>query len=140
MIALLSSLTPDAAILLLTLGLALIAVELNRPGAILPGALGLLVTLLAAAKLAHLHPNPAAFALLLAASAVLLLQLRRRLPLWAAALAALAVITGLLWLVPAAGQPPIHPAIAILCGLALGVGTTVLTRLARRARQNKGLD
>ena len=37
-------------------------------------------------------------------------------------------------------QPGISPWVALLCGLFLGTGTTVLTRIARRARQNKGLD
>jgi membrane-bound serine protease (ClpP class) len=140
MIDLLANLTPDAAVLLLTLGLTLIAVELNRPGSILPGALGLLLSLLAAAILLHHHPRLAALALLIASSAALLLQLRLRLPLWAVALSTLVLIAGLLRLFPAAGRPRVHPAAAIPCCLFLAAGTTMLTRLAHRARQNKGLD
>jgi membrane-bound serine protease (ClpP class) len=135
MIALLSSLTPDTAVLLFSLGLVLIAVELNRPGAILPGALGLLVALLACARLAHDHPRPLAIGLLFAAAAILLLQSRRSLPFWIPCLGTLAGIAGFARIVPG-----IHLATAILCGLVLAAGTTVLTRIAHRARQNKGLD
>ena len=34
----------------------------------------------------------------------------------------------------------VHWAIAASCGLILGAGTSILTRIARRARLNKGLD
>jgi membrane-bound serine protease (ClpP class) len=139
MTAPLQALSPDAAVLVLTLGIVLIAIELNRPGAILPGALGLLITLLAAARLIQLRPHPVSVALLAAAAVVLLLQLRRSLPLWTAFLATLALIAALLWLLPS-DRPHPHPAIAVSCGLLLGAGTSVLTRLARRARLNKGLD
>lgn len=139
MIPLLSALSPTAAILLLTVGLALIALELNRPGSILPGATGLLLTLLATASLAHLHPHPAVVVLLVLCLALLLLQLRRSLHWILAAAATLGLIFALLRLLPA-DQPQPSPIVAILCGLILGAGTTVLTRIARRARLNKGLD
>ena len=58
MLPLFSTLSPDAAALILTVSLALIAFELNRPGSILPGALGLLLSLLATASLAQHHPRP----------------------------------------------------------------------------------
>jgi membrane-bound serine protease (ClpP class) len=135
MITLLSSLTPDTAVLLLSLGLVLIAVELNRPGAILPGALGLLVALLACASLAHDHPDPLAIGLLVSAAGILLLQSHCGIPLWVSCLATAAGIVGFARIVPG-----IHLATAILCGLTLGVGTTLLTRIAHRARRNKGLD
>ncbi|HEY5382923.1 MAG TPA: hypothetical protein VIJ65_11765 [Acidobacteriaceae bacterium] len=140
MLSSLANLTPDAAVLLLTLGLALIAFEFNRPGLILPGASGLLLSLLAVAILVHRHPKLAALALLIASSVTLLLQLRLRLPLWAVALSTLALIAGFIRLFPTTSQLHVHPAAAIPCCLFLAAGTTVLTRLARRARQNKGLD
>jgi membrane-bound ClpP family serine protease len=136
----LASLSPDAAVLLLTAGLALIAFELNRPGSILPGACGLLLTLLAAARLLRCHPRPWAIGLFIMALGCLLLQLRRTLPLWAAAFATVALVAGLVWLLPAGGGVFIHPVVATLCGLILGTGITLLTRVARRARHNKGLD
>jgi hypothetical protein len=35
---------------------------------------------------------------------------------------------------------PIAPSVAVGCGLILGISTSTLTRIARRARANKGLD
>ncbi|HEX4156178.1 MAG TPA: hypothetical protein VHY48_11245 [Acidobacteriaceae bacterium] len=135
MTALLTALPPDAAILLLTCGLVLIALELNRPGSILPGALGLLLALLACAALAHRRPDPLAIGLLLISALILLLQSRRRIPPWIPCLATAAAIVGLVRIVPG-----VHLATAVLCGLLLGVGTILLTRIALRARLNKGLD
>ena len=140
MMSFLYALPPDAAVLIFALGLALIAFELNRPGAVLPGAFGLLLALLAAASLLHHGPVPIALALLVAASAVLLLQLRVRLSLWIALVATLAFIAGLFYLLRFPGQPPVHLATALGCGAFLGAGTTMLTRIAHAARQNKGLD
>jgi membrane-bound ClpP family serine protease len=135
-----ASLSPNAALLLLSAGLALIAFELNRPGSILPGACGLLLTLLAAAALLRCHPRPWAMALSVIALGCLLVQLRRTLPLWAAALATAALVGSLAGLVPADRGARLHPAVTTLCGLILGAGITLLTRVARRARLNKGLD
>ena len=103
------SLSADQAILLFTLGIALIYVELNRPGWIIPGALGLLATLLALAAMVQNGINLAA--------------------------AMLALTLGLARL-----NPRIHAAISVPCGLLLGAGTSLLTRIAHRARVNKGLD
>jgi membrane-bound ClpP family serine protease len=135
MITLLANLTPDAAIIILTLGLALIALEVNRPGLVLPGAIGLLLTLLSCAVLVHDKPDPLSIGLFVSAAGILLLQLRCRVPLWILCLGAIAGVVGLARILPG-----IHPATALVCGLLLAVGTTVLTRLAHRARQNKGLD
>ena len=118
----LARLGPDAAVLLLTLGLLLVWLELNRPGWILPGALGLL------------------FVLLATAAALLLLDLLRPTPSAVALAAILALVLGLLRLVVAPAPPRVHLATAIACGLLLGGSTSVLTRIARRARANKALD
>lgn len=134
MLPLLSILSPNAAIVILTLGLALIAIELNRPGSVLPGALGLLLTLLCSAALLHRGPQPLAFALLFAGATVLLLQLRWNIRLWTVCLAAAAATVGFALL------PGVTLPVAILCGVLLSGGTTILTRIAHRARQNKGLD
>ena len=53
-----SHLSPDAAIVVLTMGVLLIYVELNRPGWILPGAAGLLATLFAGASLLRRMERP----------------------------------------------------------------------------------
>jgi membrane-bound serine protease (ClpP class) len=134
MLPLLVTLSPDAAVLLLTLGIALVAVELNRPGWIVPGALGLLAILLAAAATVHRWPSALAILLLLVAAVILLLQLRVVVRFWTVLLGGAAGVCGLA-LLPGVSLP-----VAICCGLGLTMGTTVLTRIARRARKNKGLD
>jgi membrane-bound serine protease (ClpP class) len=140
MLPLLSALSPNAAVLVLTAGLALIAFELNRPGSILPGALGLLLSLLAVGSLAEHHPRPEAAVEAAFCVALLLLQSRRRLSpvVVISATVALAVSVG--YLLPRTPGPGISAWAALVSGLIIAAGTTVLTRIARRARQNKGLD
>jgi membrane-bound serine protease (ClpP class) len=138
MLPLLSALSPNAAVLILTAGLALIAFELNRPGSILPGALGLLLSLLAVGSLAEHHPRPEAA--VEAAFALLLLQSRRRLSPVVVISATVALAVSLAYLLPRTPGPGISAWAALVSGLIIAAGTTVLTRIARRARQNKGLD
>jgi membrane-bound ClpP family serine protease len=140
MLPLLATLSPNAAILIFTVGVALIAVELNRPGSILPGAIGLLLTLLAAASLWPRHPNPAAVLQIIGSMAVLLVQVRRTVVWLVSAAATMLLIVSITKLLPSATEPRISLWTALVSGLVLGAGTTVLTRIARRARQNKGLD
>ncbi len=59
----LAHLSPNVALLVLTLGVLLIYVELNRPGWVVPGAVGLMATLFAVASLARVEVNPGAVAL-----------------------------------------------------------------------------
>jgi membrane-bound serine protease (ClpP class) len=140
MLPLLTALSPNTAVLILTGGLALIALELNRPGSILPGALGLLLSLLAVASLWQHHPRPAPVLVFIASMALLLLQTRQTLPWILSAGATILLVLSMSTLLPRTVQPGTSPWVALLCGLFLGAGTTVLTRIARRARQNKGLD
>ena len=136
----LTGVPPEAAILSLTAGIALIAVELNRPGLVLPGSCGLLVSLLSLGTLLVRGSHAWSIAVLLAGAAVLLVQLRRPLPVWMAALASLTLLAGFALLL-ASPTPTLRGyTIAALCAALLGVGTTVLTRIAWRARVNKGLD
>lgn len=132
-------LSPNAAVLMLTAGTLLIYLELNRPGSILPGALGLLSCLLALNALIRLPFNPFALILLLSAIALLSLDLVRPTPISVAVAATLALVLGLgaLLFRP---YDPIAPSVAVVCGLVLGISTSTLTRIARRARANKGLD
>jgi membrane-bound ClpP family serine protease len=140
MLPLLATLSPNAAVLIFTVGVALIAVELNRPGSILPGAVGLLLALLAAASLWPRHPNVEAALQIILSMALLLLQTRRTL-FWLLPISAvILLIYSVATLLPPTVEPTISPWIAVLCGLLLGGGTTVLTRIARRARLHKGLD
>jgi membrane-bound serine protease (ClpP class) len=138
--ATLSHLTPNAAILLLTLGLAFIYYEFNRPGSILPGALGLLTTLLAIAALAPYGFAPVGILLTFTASALLTLGLLRPTSILFSSAATLALICGFYNLLAHPGSHPVSASVAIGCGLLLGIGTSALTRIARRARVNKGLD
>jgi membrane-bound serine protease (ClpP class) len=135
-----SYLAPDSAILLLTLGLLLIYVELNRPGWIFPGACGLLLALLSVVSLLRLDLSLVAIALLATATALLLLDLLRPTPLLVAVAATLALVLGLDHLVFGPATLQVHKAVAILCGLLLGGGTSILTRIARRARANKAVN
>lgn len=136
----LAHLSPDAAVLLFTAGVALIALELNRPGWIVPGALGLTAVLTAVASLSHQQLAPTGVALALAGLLVLLVGFRKTLPLPAAAIAAGALVMGAFRLLSPGESPPLHSAVSIPCAVVLGVGMIWLARIARRARRAKGLD
>lgn len=128
-------LPPNEAILLLTAGVALIYVELNRPGWIVPGSAGLLATLLAVASLVRTGLRSDSATLLLAGIALHLLALRREVPRTLLLAATAATCVGLGYL--AKGE---QPRLGLACGLILGAGTSLLVRIAHRARRNKGLD
>ena len=138
MFASLASLPAQGAVLLLTAGLAAIAWELNRPGFILPGALGVLCVLFAVASLGRLSLHLWAALLLLAATAVLACNLAWRLPLLLLGAAGVAFILGLRWLV--SGTPGVGWPVAVACGATLGMGAAVLSRIALRARRAKQVD
>jgi membrane-bound serine protease (ClpP class) len=154
-------LSPSAAVLLFTLGLALIYVELNRPGRVVPGAMGVLATLYAVAAFLLRGSASAPGLVLLALGfgllgldllapyllapyllAPYLLAPDRLLPRsgLVAGLATAALAGGFLLLVHAAPFSTVPGTIALICGLVLGVGTSALTRIARRARVNKAVD
>jgi len=138
--AALMQLSLDGSVLLFTLGILLIYVELNRPGSILPGAVGLLLALLAVTPLFHQYLNPPAILALAAGVLLLARGLRRSTTAITPVVATLCLIFGLLFLVRQPANARVHAATAVPCGLLLGLGTTILTRIARRARLNKGLD
>lgn len=141
MLPLLARASPDCAVLVLTLGAALIALELNRPGWILPGSLGLLLALLAAASLALHHPSATAALSAVAFLALLVFPAWRKRLSWPFAVSAtIGLILAIAELLPAVPGPRISAWAAVTSGLVLGAGTTVLTGIARRACQNKGLD
>jgi len=127
--------SPAEALGVFALGLLLIYFELNRPGRVIPGAVGLLLTLLSCARLGAAHPKPVALLLLGIACALLAMELVRG-TYRAAAIplaATLALVLGFRQLV----TPPVGWMVCVLCGVGLGGVTTVLTRVARRARANK---
>jgi membrane-bound serine protease (ClpP class) len=129
--------SPDAALLLLTVGILLIYLELNRPGWIFPGAFGLLLSLLSLASILRFSLRPSAVVITAAAGAVMALSLLRRIPVPISIATATALICGFVYLVRGPGTSRIHVPTALLCGLILGTATPLLSTVARRARKNK---
>ncbi len=131
--------TPDVAISLITVGVLLIFFECNLPGAVVPGAVGLLLLLSGVYGLSLLPLRPTALLVLFAAIGSLVLSVRA--PLFG--LPAVAGTGGLilsLWtLLPASAASAVHPAIAVSSGLLLGVTASLLGRVALRARRNKAV-
>ena len=138
--SLIHHLTPDETVSLLTLGLLLIFFELNRPGRIWAGSLGLLFALFAAAAFSAMDFRPAAICSLVAASGLLLLNLYRSLPSLALTAVPLATIAGLRWMVRPGAAGGVHSLPALLCGGLLGGTGALLTRIAYRARRAKALN
>jgi membrane-bound serine protease (ClpP class) len=132
--------TPDSTVLLFTGGVALGALELNRPGLILPGAAGLTCVLLALAALPHLPIQPAGAPPALAGLVLLAAGFLRTLPRSLLLISAALYTVGLCILFSPAANPPLHYAVSLPCGIVLGVGLTLLATVARRARRSKGLD
>ncbi|HTV81726.1 MAG TPA: nodulation protein NfeD [Acidobacteriaceae bacterium] len=131
---------PNVAVLILLAGALLIYLEFHHPGTIVPGALGTLLVLLALFSLNMLPVRYTALALIVAA--LILMVLEAKFPSHGIlALAGTgALILGTLTLV--AGPIPqmrVQLATAISTGLAFGLITTLLVRLAWRAQRNKVL-
>jgi membrane-bound serine protease (ClpP class) len=137
MLARLAHLSPDAALVVLTLGILLIYVELNRPGWVVPGAVGLTAVLFAVASMGRVGANPAAVVMVATAVVVLGLGLRRRMPVVVDVAGTVVLVSGLIFL---ERDAKIEPWLAVSCGILLGGLTAILARIARRARANKGLD
>ncbi len=132
--------SPNLAVCAATLGILLIFVEFNRPGSILPAASGLLLTLLASAGLLRFGVQLGPALLLIASAAVLAFNAWRRLSTTLLVAITPAIIAGLRFLVPHARISAVSWPVATLCGLALSLVSTLLTRVAYRARRAKALD
>ena len=130
--------TLNQAVLLGTLGICLGFIECNRPGRILPGAVGLLLFLFSCARLAHAGLHPAALLVLAVAILTLLGNLLRSLPAWVLMVATACLVAGLHLLPSREAMIPFR--IALPCGTILGGLSAVLTRIAFRARRAKALD
>lgn len=129
---------PNLAVLILLAGALLIYMEFNTPGTIIPGALGTLLVLLALFSLNLLPVRYTSLALIV--GAIVLMVLEAKFPSHGilAAAGTVALVLGTLTLV--AGPIPemrVQLATAIATGLAFGLITTFLVRIAWRARQNK---
>jgi len=133
-------LTPDATIVLLTAGVLLVYLEFNRPGLILPGALGLALSLLAIARLISLPMGKGAAEACVLAAILLILSIRLRGRLLFGIAASISLLYGFGNIVIPAPASRTHLAVTVVCALLLGAGTSFLTTIAARARQNKGLD
>jgi membrane-bound serine protease (ClpP class) len=129
---------PDLAVLMLVLGALLIYVEFNAPGTIVPGALGTLLVLLALFALNLLPIHYTAVMLLLAAAALLVLEVKFTSHGILAATGIVCLVLGMLTLVE--GPVPemrVHLTTALGAGIAFGLITVFLVRIAWRARHNK---
>jgi membrane-bound serine protease (ClpP class) len=129
---------PNLAVLILVLGGLLIYFEFNSPGTIIPGALGTLLLLTALFALNLLPLRYTAVMLLIAAFALLILEAKFPSHGVVAGAGIIALIFGTLTLID--GPIPelrVGIATAIACGLAFGLITVFLVRLAIRARRNK---
>ena len=129
---------PNLALLILVVGALLIYLEFNTPGTIVPGALGTLLVLLALFSLNLLPIRYTSALLILAAFALMLLEAKFASHGVLAAAGILCLIFGSLTLVEAPiPELRIHPATAVATGLAFGLVTVFLVRLAVRARKSK---
>lgn len=129
--------SPDAAVLILTIGILLTYLELNRPGSIVPGAFGLLLILLSAASLMKASVVPLAASLAFLSLAMFAANLRRSVHLSLLLGSTVCLVVSLAHLTR---KPAPHPITAALCGFLIGGVTSILTSIARRARANKRVD
>jgi membrane-bound serine protease (ClpP class) len=129
---------PNLAVLVLVIGGLLIYVEFNTPGTIIPGTLGTILVLLALFALNLLPIRYTSVMLLVAAFVLLILEAKFATHGVLAAAGILALVIGALTLVD--GPIPelrVHLATALATGLAFGLITVFLLRLAIKARRSK---
>jgi membrane-bound serine protease (ClpP class) len=131
---------PNLAVLFLILGGLLIYLEFNVPGTIIPGALGTLLVCISLFSLNLLPVRYTAVMLLIGALVLLLLEAKFSSHGVLASAGTLCLVFGLLTLVD--GPIPelrVHAATALAAGIAFGLITVFLVRIALRARHNKSL-
>jgi membrane-bound serine protease (ClpP class) len=129
---------PNLAILVLMVGALLIYAEFNAPGTIIPGTLGTILVLLALFALNLLPVRYTSVMLLAAAFVLLILEAKFASHGILAAAGIVSLVIGALTLVD--GPIPemrVHLATALSTGLAFGLITVFLLRLALRARRSK---
>jgi membrane-bound serine protease (ClpP class) len=129
---------PNLAVLVLVIGALLIYVEFNTPGTIVPGTLGTILVLLAIFALNLLPVRYTSVMLLVAAFVLLILEAKFATHGVLAAAGILALVIGALTLVDAPiPELRVHLATALSTGLAFGLITVFLLRLAFKARRSK---
>jgi membrane-bound serine protease (ClpP class) len=129
---------PNLAVLVLVVGGLLIYVEFNTPGTIIPGTLGTILVLLALFALNLLPVRYTSVMLLAAAFALLILEAKFATHGVLAAAGIVSLVIGALTLVD--GPIPemrVHVATALSTGIAFGLITFLLVRLALQARRSK---
>jgi membrane-bound serine protease (ClpP class) len=129
---------PNLAVLVLVIGGLLIYVEFNTPCTIIPGTLGTILVLLAIFSLNLLPVRYTSVMLLASAFVLLILEAHFATHGVLAAAGILALVIGALTLVD--GPIPelrVHLATALSSGLAFGLITVFLLRLALKARRGK---
>jgi membrane-bound serine protease (ClpP class) len=129
---------PNLAVLVLVIGALLIYVEFNTPGTIVPGTLGTILVLLAIFSLNLLPVRYTSVMLLVAAFVLLILEAKFATHGVLAAAGILSLVIGALTLVDAPiPEMRVHLATALSTGLAFGLITVFLLRLAIKARRGK---
>jgi membrane-bound serine protease (ClpP class) len=129
---------PNLAVLVLVVGGLLIYLEFNTPGTIVPGTLGTIMVLLALFGLNLLPVRYTSVMLLLAAFVLLILEAHFPSHGALATGGIVALVIGALTLVDAPiPELRVHLATALSAGLAFGLITVFLLRLALRARRSK---
>lgn len=128
---------PDHAVLLLLCGILFIYAEFNKPGTVLFGCFGALLTMYGLYGLSQFPVRPAAVAIALVGVALIGLGCRYQ------AFARLSDVAGTLCialgLVNLVVSPPVHFAVAIVAAAIFSFVTGWLVRIALLARQNKSL-
>ncbi len=131
---------PNIALMLLVGGALLIYLEFNTPGTIVPGALGALMVLLGVFALNLLPIRYTAVMLLVAAVILIVLEAKFG---GHGALAITGIVCLVLGMATLVASPipqlDVHPWLALSIGIAFGLITVFLLRLAIRARRRKTL-
>jgi membrane-bound serine protease (ClpP class) len=131
---------PNIALMLLVGGALLIYLEFNTPGTIVPGALGALMVLLGVFALNLLPIRYTAVMLLVAAVILLVLEAKFGGHGALAIAGTASLVLGMMTLVASPiPQLDVHPWLALSIGIAFGLITVFLLRLAVRARRQKTL-
>ncbi|HEX6770697.1 MAG TPA: nodulation protein NfeD [Acidobacteriaceae bacterium] len=131
---------PDLAVLMLVIGGLLIYLEFNAPGTIVPGTIGTLLVLMSLFALNLLPVHYTAVMLLIAAAILLVLEVKFASHGILAFAGIICLVLGMLTLVEGPiPQMRVHAGTAIAAGVAFGLITVFLVRIAVRARHNKSL-
>ena len=129
---------PNIAFLLFALGALAVFAELNHPGAVLPGVVGVISILLALFALNHLPTRYAALALLIAAFVLFALEAKYATHGVLGIGGVICMIFGALFLVD--GPIPemrVHLFTALIVSVPIGLITVFLMTLVLRARRNR---